>query len=78
MLANLLGGEVIDVGFAVLNQLNRPLVELIEIVGGVVEAIPLKAQPADIFRDGVDVLLLFFLGVGVVEAEVGLAAELIG
>ena len=78
MLADLVGGEVIDVGFAVADELEGPLVELGEVVGGVAEAIPVEAQPADVFLDGVDVLLLFFFGIGVVEAEVGFSAELVG
>ncbi len=78
MLANLVGGEVIDVGFAVVDELEGPLVELGEVVGGVAEAIPVEAEPADVFLDGVDVLLLFFFGIGVVEAQVGFAAELVG
>ena len=59
-------------------SLQRPLVELAEVVGGVAEALPLEAEPADVFLDGVDVLLLFFFGIGVVEAQVGFAAELVG
>ncbi len=78
MLANLLGGEVIDVSLAGLDQLHRPLEELVKVVGGVAEAIPLEAEPAHILLDGVHVLLLFLLGVGVVEAQVGEAAELVG
>ncbi len=78
MLANLVGGEVVDVGLSGFDELDGPLVELGEVVGGVAEAVPLEAQPADVFLDGVDVLLLFFFGVGVVEAQVGLAAELVG
>ena len=49
-----------------------------EVVGSIVEAVPLEAQPVDIFHDRVNVLLLFLLGVGIVEAQVGFAAELIG
>ncbi len=78
VLADLVGGEVIDVGFAGLDELEGPLVELAEVVGGVAEALPVEAEPADVFLDGVDVLLLFFFGIGVVEAQVGLAAELVG
>ena len=78
VLADLVGGEVVDVGLAGLDQLEGPLVELAEVVGGVAEPLPVEAQPADVFLDGVDVLLLFFLGIGVVEAQVGLAAELVG
>ncbi len=78
MLANLFGGEIIHVGLAGLDELDRPLEELVEVVGGVAEAIPLKAEPAHILLDGVHVLLLFLLGIGVVEAQVGQAAELVG
>ncbi len=78
MLANLLGGEVIDVGLAGLDQLHRPREELIEVVGGVAETVPLEAEPAHILLDGVHVLLLFLLGIGVVKAQVGEAAELVG
>ncbi len=78
VLADLVGGEVVDVGFAGFDELDGPGVELGEVVGGVAEAVPLEAEPADVFLNGIDVLLLFFFGVGVVEAEVGFAAELVG
>ncbi len=78
VLADLVGGEVIDVGFAGLDELQGPLVELAEVVGGVAEALPLEAEPADVLLDGIDVLLLFLFGIGVVEAQVGFSAELIG
>ena len=59
-------------------SLQSPLVELAEVVGGVAEPLPLEAEPAHVLPDGVDVLLLFLFGIGVVEAQVGLAAELVG
>ena len=64
--------QIVDVGLAGLDQLDRPLVELVEIVGGVEEAVPVEAEPLDVFHDGVDVLGVFLLGIGVVEAQVGL------
>ena len=76
ILPHLLGAQVADVRLARLNQLDGPLVKLIEIVGRVVQAGPLIAQPVHVANDGIDVLLLFFLGIGVVEAQVGLAAKL--
>ena len=77
ILADLLGGQIADVGLALADQLHGPLVELVEVVGGVEEAVfPLEAEPADVLHDGIDVLRLFLLGIGVVEAQVGLAAEL--
>ena len=63
----------------VLDQLNRPVVELLEVVGGVEQPIfPIAAEPADVVDDRIDVLLLFLGGVGVVEPQVELAAVLLG
>ena len=50
-----------------------------EIVGGVEQgSCQSKAQPADVLHDRVDVLDVFLAGVGIVEAEVTQAAELLG
>ncbi len=77
--AHLLGIEVANEGLAGLDQMNRPLVQLIEIVGGIVLLTgPLEAQPLDVGLDRIDVLLVFLGGVGVVKAQVALAAELLG
>ncbi len=79
VLADLVGGEVVDVGLAGLDQVDGPVVELVEVVGGVVEMLaPVEAEPADVLLDRVDVLLLFLDRVGVVEAQVAAAAELLG
>ena len=77
--ADLVGREVVDVGLAVSDQVDGPVVELLEVVGGVVEMLaPVEAEPADVLLDRVDVLLLFLDRVGVVEAQVAAAAELLG
>ena len=79
VLADLVGGEVVDVRLAGLDQVDGPLVELLEVVGGEVEVLaPVEAQPADVGLDRVDVLLLFLDRVGVVEAQVAVPAELLG
>ena len=78
ILTNFLRAQIVNVGIAIVNELDRPLVELIEVVGSVVKTIPLKAQPVDVLHDGVDVLLLFLLRIGIVEAEVRFTAELVG
>ena len=79
MVADLLGREIADVRLAGADQLERPRVELIEIVGGVELAVlPIEPQPVDVFLDRVDVLLVLFARIGVVEAEIALAAELLG
>ena len=62
-----------------LHQQHRPVVELLEVVGRVVEVLaPVEAEPAHVLLDGVDVLLLLLGRVRVVEAEVAAAAELLG
>ena len=38
----------------------------------------MKAEPLDVFHDRIDVFDIFLLRVGVVEAQVGVAAELVG
>ena len=76
VLADLVGGEVVDVGLAVLDQLESKLVKLLEIIGGIKLAVfPIIAQPVDIFFDGVDIFDVFFDRVGIIEAQVALAAK---
>ena len=79
VLADLVGREVVDVGVAGPDQVDRPGVQLLEVVRGVVEVLaPVEAEPAHVGLDRVDVLLLLLDRVGVVEAEVAAAAELAG
>jgi hypothetical protein len=79
VLADLVGRQVVHVGIAVSDQVDGPLVELLEVVGRVVEVLgPVEAQPADVALDGVDVLLLLLDRVRVVEPEVAVAAEIAG
>ena len=71
VLADLVGREVTDVGLSGQDHLLGPIVELVEIVGGVEQAVfPIEAQPADVLHDRVDVFDFLLRGVGVVEAEV--------
>ena len=80
VLADLVAGLAVHVGVAGLDQLQRDLVEGLEVVAGVVEVAlaigkgPVEAQPAHRIDDRVDVLLVFLLGVGVVEAQVAAPA----
>ena len=77
--ADLLGGEVVHIGLSLPDQLLGPLVELLEVVGGIVEVLaPVEAEPADALLDRFDVLHLFLGRIGVVEAEVAAAAEIAG
>ena len=77
--ADLVGAQVVHVGFAVADKLLGPVVELLEVVAGVKEAaVPLRPQPGGVFHDGVNVLLLLLLRVGVVEAQVEQAVVVLG
>ena len=78
ILANLLGRQIVDVGLAILDQLDRPFVELIEIVGSVEEPVPLEAEPVHVGLDRLDVFGFFLLGIGVVEAKIRMSAEFVG
>src|SRR6266540_2577206 len=79
VLGDLLGRQVVHVRLALHDELLGPLVELVEVVGGVeLAALPVGAEPAHVLADGIDVLLLLGGGVGVVVAEVELAAVLFG
>ena len=76
ILADLVGGEVVYVGIAGLDQVDGPLIQLLEVARRVVEVLaPVVPEPMDVSLDTVDVLLLFLGGVRVVEAQVGAAAE---
>ena len=76
--AHLLLALVVDVGLARLDQVLGPRVELLEVVGRVIEVLaPVEAEPAHVALDGVDVLLLLLGRIGVVEAQVAAAAELL-
>ena len=77
--AHLLGRLRVHIGLAGLDQADRAVVHAVEIVRGEVQVLaPLEAEPMHRLEDGVDVFLLFLLGVGVVEAHVADAAVGLG
>ncbi len=79
MRADLVGRQRIDVGDALANQLFGELIELLVIIRRVVFAlVPVKSQPLHVVLDRIDVLDVFLDGIGVVEAEVAVAAEFAG
>ena len=74
VLADLVGGQVVDVRLAVADQLLGAVVELLEVVGRVVEpVVPREAEPPDVFLDRFDVLGVFRDRIRVVEAQVARA-----
>src|SRR5690606_32614429 len=81
--ADLLGRLFVDVGVAGLYQGLGELVHEAEVIAGEVQVlgavgVPVEAQPPHRLDDGVDVFLVFFLGVRVVKAQVAHAAGFAG
>ena len=78
VLAHLVAGQVIDVCLALEDELFGILIALVEVVAAVEDAaVGVGTQPVQVLDDAVDILLPFAGGVGVVEAEVELAAVLV-
>ncbi len=70
---------VVHIGHAGADQILRPAIEPLEIIGGVIEVLaPVEAEPAHVALDGVDIFLLFLGRIGVVEAQMTAAAEFLG
>ena len=56
-----------------------PVIKLLEIVGGVSNlSIPAHIQPFHIGLNGIDKFLIFFGGIGVIEAQIAAPAEFRG
>ena len=79
VLAHLLAGQVVHIGFALGDQLFGVLVALIKVIAAVEDAaVGVGTQPVQILDDAVDILLAFAGGVGVVQTQVEFAAVLVG
>ena len=78
-LSHLVAAQIANEGFAFLDEVHGPIVELLEVIRCVEEPVAeFAAQPFHILDDRFDVLLLLLGGIGVVEAEVALPRELLG
>ena len=74
---DLLLRQVAHVCLALLDEVERPPVILLEVVRAEEKAVvPIRPHPADVLDDGIHVLLLFLGGVGVVKAQVEEAVEI--
>ena len=76
--SNLFAGLFVDVCFSFFNQPYGKIPKLLEVVGSIIFVSPLISQPLDIFLDGFYIFYIFFSRVGVVKAEIGLSAVLLG
>ena len=76
ILPGLLGRQVAHIRLALLDQLNRPLIHLLEIIRCEKQTVvPVPPQPADIIHDRIDVFLLFLGRIGIVKPQIAVAAE---
>ena len=74
VLLDLLSREVIHISQALLDELDRIVIELIEVVRGIIHAVlPREAEPMDVLLDGVDVLRILLRRIRIVEAQVAKA-----
>ena len=72
--AHLIRRQVVDIRQSLVDQFDRELVQLLEIIGCPAHlAVPLKTQPAHVVLYGLGVFLVFLFRVGVVEAQVAFA-----
>src|SRR2546422_7271103 len=77
VLGDLVRREVVHVRAARSDELDGPVVKLLEVVARVVEVrAPVEAEPAHVAHDRVDVLLALLRRVRVVEPEMAAPAEL--
>ena len=70
MFGDLLRGLLIYIGFALLDQQDRPVVQLLKIIRGIAFVGPVKSQPGDVTLDGVYIFLFFFGRIGIVKSKV--------
>ena len=69
---------VVNIRKAALDKFFGPLIKLVKVIRRIKLLIPLETKPFDVFLDGIHVLGVFLCGVGVVVAEIGFAAVLLG
>ena len=78
ILSHLLRGQIAHIRPALADEDLRPLIKLLEVIGGEEQTVtPIPAEPADALHDGIHELGLFLDRVGVVKAQVALAAVLL-
>ena len=74
--AHFLRRQLTNKGLAFFDQLDGAVKEKVKVVGGVVQVVPLKAQPLNVLFDGVYILGVLFGGVGVVQTQIAHALVL--
>ena len=74
----LFGCLFVHIGLSLLDEAHGQVVELREVVRGIVEAVsPIEAEPVDVALNGLDIFCILFLRIGVVKTQVAGTAELL-
>ena len=73
--ADCFGVLAVHIGEAFVDKLEGVVQQLREVVAGVVQMFPVKTEPVHVALDARHVFFVFFFGVGVVVAQVAIAAE---
>ena len=77
LLGNLFRRLLVNVGQSFLDEPYGEAPKMFEIVGGVVHVLPVEPEPLDVAHDVLHIFRVLLRGVGVVEAQVARAAELL-
>ena len=78
LLCNLFRCLLIHIGFALFDEHDSEVIELLEVIGSVIDLSPFEAEPRDVAFDGLYVLGVLFGRVGVVKTEVTNAVVFLG
>ena len=71
---NLVCRQVIHISQAFFNQFDRIIIELIKVIRRIVHAVlPAKAQPTDIFLNGIHVFRVLLGRIGIIKAQIAQA-----
>ena len=73
--ADFLLGEVVHIRQPAADEVERKFINLVVLLGGIVDVGIIEAEPVDIVLDGLDKFFFFLGRVGIVKAQVAHAAE---
>ena len=74
----MLGIQLVNVRQIALDQILSPGIQLLEVIAGIAFFGRLKAQPLYIAANRVNVFLIFFFRIGVIETQIRDATEFLG
>ena len=77
LLGYLLRGLLVDVCQALLDEPYGEVPQLLEVVGGIEDVLPVEAEPLDVAHDVLYIFRILLGGVGIVETQVTDASELL-